>query len=170
MSHITITTLNKYLRNPEILEAFRTPIPPIDTVRLRSVNLNWRGPSLILRIDLPLDVEGASTPERPGSDVIQCQLQFLAVADLSLTDWKPPVFSAFTVNPEPDQRIHVVASGSEVHLEFSASNSVLVGHESSFQPGADGSDEGPHSFLRRLDAKLRDSIPNVSEKNFYGRV
>ncbi|MFJ5734879.1 Imm50 family immunity protein [Streptomyces microflavus] len=87
------------------LESLYSVIPPLDSVRLRSFHLDWRGPTLTTRIDLP------SYPEHPppdwserGYDTLQIHLQFLAVDDLAVGGWNPSHPSGYqlfsTARPE----------------------------------------------------------------------
>ncbi|WP_405540500.1 immunity 50 family protein [Streptomyces sp. NBC_00075] len=146
-------------------------VPDLDDVRIRSINLNWRGPTVTLRVDLP-SVPG-SAPQKwteAGMDTVQCQLQFLAVENISLTDWNPPSVGRIEMSPwGGENRIRVVAEGRGVALRFDCSESVRVGHVSAFRIRADGSDNGPHLFASRIDARRHTFLPPTDEKTFYER-
>jgi hypothetical protein len=163
------------VRNGEVLDfLYDAGLPPLDSVRLRSVHLNWRGPSVTLRLDLP-------TPSLPlpqewvaaGVETVQAQLQFLAVADLELYAWEPPltirVGVAHLVGGE--HRVRVTASAeSNSFLRFTSNADVLVGHVSGFRPGPAGADDGPHCFRSRVDGLRHTTVPDSWETTFYERL
>ncbi|OIK06864.1 Imm50 family immunity protein [Streptomyces monashensis] len=165
---------NLSVRNKEILAPLYGPeLPPLDSVRLRSVHLDWRGPTVTLRLDLP-------TPPPPlpddwtasGADTAQCQLRFLAVADLVLSAWEPPVTARVAVAPlsGDEHRIRVKASTDcGTFLAFTCHADVLAAHLSGFRPEPDGSDDGPHVFRGRVDAMRHATLPDPCEKTFYER-
>jgi hypothetical protein len=161
------------LVNSEHLATLFGVFPPLDEFRLRAMNVDWRGPTVTLRVDL------SSFPTSPppewvdaGVDTVQCHLQFLAVADLSLTEWNPPVRSAsFDAQPlGEERRIRVRVTGPGVDLGFTSNESVLVGHVSAFKVAADGTDGGRHLFSRKIDSLRHESIPETDEKTFHGRL
>ncbi|MEV8586765.1 Imm50 family immunity protein [Streptomyces sp. NPDC051180] len=159
--------------NPEVLVGLFGEIPPLDTFRLRSLNVDWRGPTLTLRVDLSSFPASVSPEwEESGVDTVQCHLQFLAVEDLSLTEWEPPVRSAAcTVElQEEKRRMRVRVTGAGVDLGFTSSDSVVVGHVSAFRASTDGGDDGRHLFSRRIDDMRFATIPEAEEKTFYGRL
>ncbi|MGA5409312.1 Imm50 family immunity protein [Streptomyces lavendulocolor] len=148
-------------------------IPDIRRFRLRSINLDWRGPTVTLRLDLssfpktvPPEWEGL------GLDTVQCHLQFLAVEDLSLSEWEPPVRSASleTLPLEEERRVRVEVTGAGVDLAFTSNESVQVGHVSAFGISPDGTDETRHVFSRRIDAARYASVPATEENTFHGRI
>ncbi|WP_435975126.1 Imm50 family immunity protein [Streptomyces sp. Qhu_M48] len=161
------------LVNPESLVSLYGEIPPLERFRLRSINLNWLGPTVILRLDLssfpsvvPLEWEGADV------DTVQCHLQFLAVADFSLTKWDPPAHSSalHTTSLGEKQRMRVRVTDAGVDLNFTSSQFTRVGHVSAFKIKADGTDGSPHLFLQKLDSMHYDTIPETDEKTFHGRL
>lgn len=160
------------LVNPEALLALYDEVPAQPSrFRIRSLNLNWRGPTVRLRVDLP------SFPQSPppawveeGVDTVQCQLEFLAVERLSLSEWEPPAVSGIDLAPfGTERRMRVTVDGSGVSLRFECSEFVTLGHVSAFRGGADGSDGGRHLFLGKVDALRYRSLPGTEEKTFYGR-
>ncbi|MFI1322731.1 hypothetical protein EF913_04230 [Streptomyces sp. WAC04189] len=168
----TTMTYSRYLMNPEKISALFGEIPEVTETRLRSINLNWRGPTVTLRVDLP------GFPQRApqewidaGMDTVQCHFQFLAVHNLSLRRWDPPTDARFeTERLTVRQGMHVSAVGTGVDLSFDSSDSVLVGHLSSFRSHPDGSDDGPHMFVSRVDSRRHTSLPQTDEKTFYERL
>ncbi|MFE5481361.1 Imm50 family immunity protein [Streptomyces sp. NPDC056527] len=161
------------LVNTESLVALYGKVPPLDEFRLRSINVDWRGPTVTLRVDLST-FPAALPPEWEDADIdtVQCHLQFLAVADLSLAKWQPPVHSA-SLDAQPlgeERRIRVRVTGPGVDLGFTSNESVLVGHVSGFKVAADGTDGGRHLFSRRIDSLRHEIIPETDEKTFYGRL
>ncbi|MGW1510513.1 Imm50 family immunity protein [Streptomyces sp. NPDC002394] len=161
------------LVNPEGLVEVYGEIPPLHDFRPRSINLNWRGPTVTLRGDLST-FPATVPPEWEAADVdkVQCHLQFLAVEDFSLKDWEPPIPAAsfFVESLGERRRIRVRMTGVGVDLDFTSSDSVLVGHVSAFKSSVDGTDEGRHLFTRKLDSFRYETIPSTEEKTFYGRL
>ncbi|MGW7413042.1 Imm50 family immunity protein [Streptomyces sp. NPDC054863] len=162
------------VRNMEYLAPlYGAELPVLDRVRVRSVQLNWRGPDLTLRLDLPdaplpLPQEWAEA----GVDAVQCHLVFLGVEDLSLSDWDPPVTARLSVSP-PDakHRIKVVAETPEngIFLEFSSFSDVLARHLSGFRRRPDGTDSGPHLFKGGTDSRLYATVPEPHVRIFHER-
>lgn len=161
------------LVNPQALVRIYGFLPPLETFRPRSVNMDWRGPTVTLRVDLS-SFPAVTPQEWEGSEVdtVQCHLQFLAVEALSLAEWEPPIASAsFRVQPlERDRRIRVRVTGAGVALDFTSSETVLVGHVSAFKISADGTDGNRHFFLGKLDSMHHEAVPGTEEKTFHGRL
>jgi len=167
-------TVDGFLVNPEVLRALYGQVPTIGEVRVRSINLNWRGPTMTLRIDLSsfglVSFPEAASQEwaDAGMDTVQCQLGFLAVEDVSLTRWAPPVRAVIQAIPSGgERRLRVRVSGDGLNLEFTSSDSVLVRHVSAFRSQGDGSDSGPHLFVSRVDALRHTSLPGTDEKTYF---
>ncbi|MDX2402463.1 immunity 50 family protein [Streptomyces microflavus] len=153
------------------LESLYFVIPPLDSVRLRSFHLDWRGPTLTARIDLP-SYPGDPPPDWSdnGHNTLQVHLQFLAVENLTVCGWIPstPVDISFSAMAE--RRMLTKISGVDLELSFTCSDSLAVGHISSSRVTESGSDNGPHSFLQPLDARRFPSLPSTHESTFYERV
>jgi hypothetical protein len=105
-------------------------------------------------------------------NLVQCHLQFLAVEDLSMPVWEPPVPSASleTQPLEEERRVRVRVTGDGVALGLTCNESVQVGHVSAFKISSDGADKTRHLFFKRIDAIRYTSIPATEEKTFYGRI
>ncbi|MEW2115875.1 Imm50 family immunity protein [Streptomyces sp. NPDC005474] len=159
------------LVNSGALRSLYGNISNLSGVRIRSVNLNWRGPTLRLRIDLP--TFPVSAPREwidAGMDTVQCQFQFLAAENISLTAWDPPTVGDVEMTPlGSERRMRVTVHGLRVALRFECSESVGVSHVSAFKIGSGGSDNGPHLFVSRLDARRHTFLPATDEKTFYER-
>ncbi|MEV7241672.1 Imm50 family immunity protein [Streptomyces sp. NPDC093248] len=165
-------TVDEFLLNSDALRGVYGYVPKIEeAVRVRSFNMNWRGPTVILRVDLP---EFPDTPlgewRDAGLDTVQCHLQFVAVEDFSVRKWHPPSVCRVTVHREGVKRLYVGFDGDGLGLRFRCSDSVLVGHVSAFRSSMDGSDDGVHSFVNRIDARRHTSLPETWEKTYYGRI
>ncbi|MER7107058.1 Imm50 family immunity protein [Streptomyces sp. NPDC000229] len=166
-------TDNIVLVNSDDLLNLYGEAPPLGQLRLRSLNMDWRGPTVTLRVDLS-SFPAVVPQEWQGEelDTVQCHLQFLAVEDFSLAEWEPPVASAsFRVQPlKENRRIRVRVTGAGVALEFTSNSAVQVGHVSAFKISPDGTDRERHIFLKKLDRLRYEFIPGTEEKTFYGRI
>ncbi|MDQ8706300.1 Imm50 family immunity protein [Streptomyces sp. LHD-70] len=159
----------EFVANGEGLRAYYDEVPALDAVRLRSVNVQWRGPTVVLRLDLPRFPDRVPQEWRAGSaDTLQLHLTFLAVADLTLRSWDPPTVADIAVRAEGHRRLRVAVTGAGVDLEFSCSDALLVRHLSVFRATADGEDRGRHAFLQPIDRRLYSELPPTWERRFYG--
>ncbi|MEU2905087.1 Imm50 family immunity protein [Streptomyces globisporus] len=82
------------VRNSDVLGTLYPDVPPLESVRLRSFPLDWRGPALTLRIDLPAYPDPDRVPpewSERGHDTLQLHVQFTAVEDLAVRGWIPTV-------------------------------------------------------------------------------
>ncbi len=89
------------------------------------------------------------------------------MADLVLSAWEPPVTARISTAPLPggEHRIRVTASADGgAFLDFTASADVLAGHLSGFRLEPDGSDDGPHHFLGKVDARRYSTIPDPARR------
>ncbi|WP_106958988.1 MULTISPECIES: Imm50 family immunity protein [Streptomyces] len=76
------------VRKSDVLDALYSDVPPLESLRLRSFHLDWRGPALTLRIDLPAYPGPDRVPpewSERGHDTLQLHVQFTAVEDLTRT-------------------------------------------------------------------------------------
>ncbi|WP_405863059.1 immunity 50 family protein [Streptomyces sp. NBC_01515] len=164
-------TVDAFLVNREVLQSLYGKVPDLSEVRIRSINLNWRGPSVTLRVDLPRFPDSA--PQEwidEHMDTVQCQFRFLAVDTVSLTEWDPPATAGIEMIPHgTERRMRVRADGRGVKLEFDCSDSITVGHVSAFRKQADGSDAERHLFTSKIDALRHNHLPAMDEKTFYER-
>lgn len=170
---VIFITIEKLLVNSEALRSIHGESPSLRGVlRVRSININWRGPTVILRIDLPGFPEPAPQEWLDAVlDTMQCHLQFLAVEKLSARQWDPPTTAAIEVKPQGNGgRVRFEAIGDGIDLSFDCSDSVLVGHVSAFRMHSDGSDGGRRAFLNRVDARRYGSLPEPWEKVYYERL
>ncbi|MFC7928634.1 Imm50 family immunity protein [Streptomyces cinereoruber] len=162
-----------HLVNPEDLVRLYGEVPPLGAFRPRAVNLSWRGPTVALRVDLPA-FPATVPPEWEGADVdtVQCHFRFHAVEDFALEEWEPPVPSAsFTAESlGRDRRMRVRVRGAGVDLGLTSHDTVRVEHVSAFRIAPDGTDGGPHLFLRPLDRRRFTTVPGPEEKTFHERV
>lgn len=160
------------VRNMQYLAPlYGSELPALDRVRVRSIQLNWRGPTLTLRVDLPdpplpLPHEWAEA----RVDTVQCHLAFLGVENLSLRGWDPPVTARLSVSP-PDgrNRVDVIAETQEngPFLEFSSLSDVLARHLSGFRRRPDGTDSGPHLFKGGIYNRLYSTVPEPDVRVFH---
>ncbi|MGY6023140.1 Imm50 family immunity protein [Streptomyces spinosirectus] len=162
-------TVESRLVNPEALRSLYGHVPGLTGVAIRSINLNPSGPTVTLRV--PSFPESA--PQEwldSGMDAVQCQLAFLDVTEISLTRWVPPTTGDVTMEPYgDDKRMRVVAAGAGVALEFECHELAKLSHVSAFRKQPDGTDNGPHRYVSKVDARLYRSLPSAEEYTFYGR-
>ncbi|WP_442810006.1 Imm50 family immunity protein [Streptomyces sp. NBC_01197] len=160
-----------FVRNRGVLDSlFADSVPPLEELRLRSINLTYIGPSLTLRVDLPSFPLSNSSLESQGDefDTLQCQLSFQAVEEIALTNWKGPEICTIRIAPRPDYRIQVEVTGENLHLSFRSIRDILIDHFSAFKINSDGSDSGRHHYTRGIDARMYTSPPETHEASFYG--
>ncbi|MFE2289681.1 Imm50 family immunity protein [Streptomyces sp. NPDC059452] len=157
--------------NPHPLKSLYSAVPPLQSVRLRSLHLDWRGPTLTLRIDLPSYPDHAPPDwSKYGHNTLQLHLRFLAVDDLILDGWIPATPVDINFSRLDDRRIRTQVPGTALDSTFTCSDSLIIGHLSSFRRTASGSDEGMRSFLHPLDARRFSSLPGTHEGTFYGHT
>ncbi|PVC91932.1 Imm50 family immunity protein [Streptomyces sp. CS014] len=158
------------VRNSDILGTLYSDVPPLESVRLRSFHLNWRGPALTLRIDLPTYPDPDRVPpewSERGHNTLQLQVQFAAVEDLTVRGWIPAVPVDISLAALPYRRILVRIAESGFGFSFTSSDSLTVGHISSYRMTETGSDDVPHAFVSRLDTRLFTSLPGTHESSFF---
>ncbi|WP_228923329.1 Imm50 family immunity protein [Streptomyces sp. DH7] len=168
ISHWADLTVDSHL-----LRSLYSVIPSLESARLRSFHLNWRGPALTLRIDLPAYPGPDRVPpewSEPGHDTLQLHVYFTAVEDLTVHGWIPsfPVDVGLTALAYRRVLVRIAEAGFE--LSFTSSDSLTVGHISSYRITETGSDEVPHTFVSRLDTRMFTSLPGTHESTFYARV
>ncbi|MGW2747916.1 Imm50 family immunity protein [Streptomyces sp. NPDC001450] len=166
-------TVDEFIVNPDVLRVAYGHMPKLEgCIRFRSLNLNWRGPTLIIRADLPRFPDPA--PQDwviSGFDTVQCHLRFLAVRNLAIHSWEPPAFGCLKATPRTEERsLHIDINGDGMNLAFDCSDSVAIGHVSAFRVDADGSDQGSRSFAGRIDSRRYNSLPEVWEKSYFERI
>ncbi|MEU6612296.1 Imm50 family immunity protein [Streptomyces parvus] len=157
-------------RNSDVLGTLYVDVPPLDSVRLRSFHLDWRGPALTLRVDLPAYPDPDRVPpewSELGHDTLQLHVQFTAVEDLTVRGWIPAVPVDISLAALPYRRTLVRIAESGFDFSFTASDSLTVDHISSYRQTETGSDEVPHSFVSRLDTRPFTSLPGTHESAFY---
>ncbi|MEV5582176.1 Imm50 family immunity protein [Streptomyces parvus] len=82
------------IRNSDFLDTLYSDVPPLESVRLRSFHLDWQGPALTLRIDLPTYPGRDRVPPEwstLGHDTLQLHVHFTAVEDLIVHGWIPSI-------------------------------------------------------------------------------
>ncbi|MFJ8155629.1 Imm50 family immunity protein [Streptomyces sp. NPDC094468] len=166
--------LKDHLANPQLLlPLYGEELPEVLAgVRIRSVNLDWRGPTARLRIDLP-GLPRTSPVDWGDLDTVQCQLEFLAVERVAMAEWEPPAFGDVRMmrlgGDGGGRRMRVEVAGRGVDLRFESHESATVRHVSAFRRGAGGEDDGPQRFVSGLDSRLHTFLPPTDEETFYER-
>ncbi|MET8979203.1 Imm50 family immunity protein [Streptomyces sp. NPDC004539] len=167
-------TVDEFVANSDVLGPLYGDVLPLaGDLRLRSVNLNWIGPTVTLRVDLASFPEFAPQEWREaGLDTVQCQLRFLDVGRLDMEGWRPPVVARVGVVSRLERRrirVEVRPVGREVGISFECSDSVTVGRVGAFKIQGDGMDGGPRVHLKRLENRLYQSLPGTCERTYYER-
>lgn len=166
------THVHDLVRNPDGLHRLYGAVPDLSgDLRLRSVNLSPHGPTLTLRVDLP---DFPRHPPHPwvdaGADTVQCHLAFLAVENVTLTEWSPPAVGRLTVTPASGRhRLRLAFHGRGTTLSLECADQVTVSHISTFRRGPDGTDDGPRLFAGAVDARRHATLPATDERSFHGR-
>lgn len=166
-------TVDEFIVNSDALCAAYGHMPKLEgCIRFRSLNLNWRGPTLIIRADLPQFPDPAPQDwVTSGFDTVQFHLRFLAVQNLAIHSWEPPALGFLEAAPRPEGRcLQVDIGGDGINLAFDCSDSVTIGHVSAFRVDVDGSDLGSRSFAGRIDSRRYNSLPEVWEKSYFERI
>lgn len=175
------------LINRAVLDDLYTDIPALDRVRVRSVHLGRVGPEVIVRCDLAefpdrLAAEGESEAAPgagsgagfgaagEGHDRLQLHVRFLDVADFELVRCSLPSDAAITVREAERRRLAVELVGESVEARFTSSDSLTVGHLSTYRGDAGEPDVGPHEFLGAVDRRLYSSVPGPTTRVFHERV
>ncbi|MCC3653810.1 immunity 50 family protein [Streptomyces sp. S07_1.15] len=156
------------LRNGDLLAPYYAEVPDICRVTIRSAYLDRRGPTLVLRLDLPgfADMPSGEWIEN-GCDRIQCHVKFLALGDVHIRDLRFPADARVSIARREENRIGVFVASEVGEMTFTSSDSLTVGHVSAFR-SSDGS-EGRHFFASKLDRRrFGDFLPAAHEKGFYG--
>ncbi|MFG3393045.1 hypothetical protein [Streptomyces parvus] len=87
--------------------------------------------------------------------------------DLTVHGWIPTAPVDVSLATLAYRRILVRIAEAGFGLSFTSSDSLTVGHISSYRMTETGSDEVPHSFVSRLDTRLFTSLPGTHESTFY---
>ncbi|MFJ9107773.1 Imm50 family immunity protein [Streptomyces sp. NPDC102283] len=158
------------VRNSDVLGTLYSDVPPLEPVRLRSFRLDWRGPTLTLRVDLPAYPAPDRVPpewSELGHDTLQLHVQFPAVDDLTVRGWIPTAPVGVSLAALAYRRILVRIAEAGFELSFTSSDSLTIGHISAFRVTETGSDEVTHTFARPLDTRLFTSLPGTHESSFF---
>ncbi|RZU37344.1 immunity protein 50 of polymorphic toxin system [Streptomyces sp. BK022] len=163
----------RHIVNPQQLTGLYGRLPELsERLRVRSFTMDWRGPTLTLRVDLPeFPAEPPQEWRDAGFDTVQCHLQYLAVEQLAVRLWTPPAVGDLAVSaPDAFRRLRVRLRGAGVDMTFGCSDSVLVGHVSAFTRVGDGSDPGPRSFVNRVDTRRHSTLPEPWERSYFEQL
>ncbi|WP_416975125.1 Imm50 family immunity protein [Streptomyces sp. 4F14] len=166
--------VDKFIANSQVLSSLYGDAPALGgDLRLRSVNLNWIGPTVTLRVDLARFPEAAPQEWLDAElDTVQCQLEFLGVDHMAMAGWNPPVLARVNVVGRRERRRIQVEVRSEKEgftLSFECSDSVVVGRVGAFRVQDDGMDGGSTLHVKRLDSRLYGTLPDTCEKVYYER-
>ncbi len=84
--------------------------------------------------------------------------------------WIPTVPVDISLAALPYRRILVRIAEAGFAFSFTSSDSLTIGHISSYRMTETGSDDVPHTFVSRLDTRMFASLPGTHESTFYERV
>lgn len=157
----------EFVRNVDKLNEFYPDGIPSGPVVVRSVNLNRRGATVVMRLDLA-EFPAFPCPEwaEAGCDRVQCHVVFLDVADFRLERWSGAGEVELAVTSLEPRRLRVLAEGATVRCGFTSSDSLTVRHVSAYS-----STEGQEKqfFAGPLDRrKFANRLPWIDERTFYG--
>ncbi|MBD0735727.1 Imm50 family immunity protein [Streptomyces sp. CBMA29] len=157
------------LRDSGGLTELYNRVPSLQGVGVSSVHFDQVGPTLTLRVVLPV------FPDRPrpeweadGCDRFECQVRFLAIEDVRMRGWRLPVTADVLITsaePEEHNRITVEIQGRDASMElhFTSNASLGVGHMNAYREGA----ESRH-YTGRVDGlRYRGRLPEPSEVAFF---
>ncbi|MFE7458225.1 Imm50 family immunity protein [Streptomyces sp. NPDC057554] len=157
--------------NTSGLKSLYSSVPSLNLVRLRSIHLNWQGPTVTARIDLPEYPDNAP-PEwiDRSHDTLQIHLQFVAVENLSAHGWIPSSPVSIEFMSQEERRLQACITGDGLELSLACSDSFTVGHVSSFRSTESSMKDETYSFLQPLDARRFTTLPDTHESTFYERI
>ncbi|MFI5649829.1 Imm50 family immunity protein [Streptomyces anulatus] len=153
------------------LDALYDTIPSLESVRLRSFHLSWRGPAIIARVDLAVypDNPPRECSER-DHDTLQIHVQFLAMDELVVRGWIPSGPVDFSFSSLDRRRLFTRVNGAGLEVSFTCSDSLGIGHISSFRSSASTPESEGRIFLQPLDARRFSVLPETSESTYYERI
>ncbi|MFE6739200.1 Imm50 family immunity protein [Streptomyces tubercidicus] len=158
------------IENPQELINLYGGVPNLDTVKIRSVHLSRLGPMVKLRVDLPTYPETVSAEwDEFHCDTVQCQVEFINVSNFRLSNLTLPVTADITFSTG-DSMASVEIEGPGSLVAFDCLPFTLVGHIGAFKASSEGSDSGRHFYVRKIDAKLFNSIPSLHQGAFYDNI
>jgi hypothetical protein len=159
------------LINRAVLDDLYWDIPALERVWLRSIRLGRVGSTVVVRCDLPEFPDRlASGTVADDHDRLQLHLRFLDVADLELVRCSLPSEATVTLRALERRRLAVDLVGSSVEMRFTSSDSLTVGHLSTYRATAGEPDIGVHDFLGAVDRRLYSSVPGPTTWVFHERV
>lgn len=157
----------EFLRNLDRLTEFYPDGIPSGSVVVHSVNLNRRGPTVVIRLDLA-EFPAFPRPEwvEADCDRLQCHVVFLDVTDFCLERWSGAGEVELAVTSLEPRRLRVLAEGRTVRCGFTSSDSLTVRHVSAYN-SAEGQEK--QFFAGPLDRRrFADRLPWIDERTFYG--
>lgn len=162
-----IRRLSEFIRNTNALTDIYPDGFPSDPVAIRSINLNRRGPTAVIRLDM---TKPPTSPDpdwiKAECDRVQCHVAFLDVREFRLESWIGSGEAEAAVTPMETRRLKVHLEGPTVRCGFTCSDAVTVRHVSAYR-----SPEGQERqfFASPLDRKrFTDKLPWIDERTFYG--
>jgi hypothetical protein len=162
-----IRNLGEFIANSNILTEIYPSGLPAGPAVVRSINLSRRGPTVVVRLDMP-EFPASPRPEwlEIGCDRIQCHVAFLNVADFQLERWVGAGEAETAVKPLEPRRLSVSLEGSTIRCGFTSSDSLTVRHVSAYR-SSEG--QGRQLFASPLDRRgFANELPWIDERNFYG--
>ncbi|MBN3931770.1 hypothetical protein IQ279_19410 [Streptomyces verrucosisporus] len=162
-----IRKLSEFIRNANALTDVHPGDFPPGPVIVRSINLNRRGPTAVIRLDV------AKPPTSPNPDWarvecdrVQCHVAFLDVREFRLEHWLGSGEAEAAVAPMEPRRLEIRLEGPTMRCSFTASDSVTVRHVSAYR-SSEGQDR--QFFASPLDRRrFTDKLPWIDERTFYG--
>ncbi|GAA3653231.1 hypothetical protein GCM10023079_47950 [Streptomyces chitinivorans] len=162
-----IGKLSEFIRNANALTDIYPGDLPAGPAVVRSINLGRRGPTAVIRLDMP---KLPTSPDQDWADAecdrVQCHFAFLGVREFCLEYWLGSGEARAAVTPMDTRRLKVHLEGPTVRCGFTCSDSITVRRVSAYR-----SSEGQERqfFASPLDRKrFSDKMPWIDERTFYG--
>ncbi|MFI6406690.1 Imm50 family immunity protein [Streptomyces sp. NPDC050548] len=147
--------------------------PERSEVQLQSLCLRPAGPTILMRLDLPVFPEKVPAAwALAGCDTVQVTLEFLAADEVRVSLPQLPRQVEISGYHLGEQLAAFRVSGQDLDVRFRAFGRLRAGHVSAYRrqiPG-DAEEGRRHYFLGAVDSKLYQTVPDPWNEAFHGKL